>query len=306
MERITTDRLIAFIDGELNLDERNATAAALKRDASACEIVDRLRDVTGAMRGAIEVPPSPDFAESIRMQIIEETSDTLPVVPAAARRRSHPGRNRIELRRPRRFAMFAATMSVGFSVALAAVGLFLVPFNAPSTREDVFFARGVEVPDGSRRVGFEIFAHEGGAPKASRKLDNGSDVRREDGLSFVIYNREHEADWLFLFAADAAGEIHWFYPSDASSAESSAYTPLSAFSSRDVFPLPEGVLLTDFPPGPARVVAVFSKIVLPVEDIEEAIRKQAPGKQALENLGSPNHPEVTIRTMTLNVVGKEG
>ncbi|MFT3706301.1 MAG: zf-HC2 domain-containing protein [Archangium sp.] len=127
--------------------------------------------------------------------------------------------------------------------------------------DDEFTPRGGKAPL-SALVGVESFAN-GTALHGGERLDGRA-------LMFIVTNRSQRPLFLSLFAVDAKGEAHWFYPAFRTEADDprSVAVPASPVTQ----PLNEAVAPEGVAPGPLRVVAMFTSSEVRVRDIEAALK----------------------------------
>jgi len=246
-----SETLVALLDGELTRNQADAVREHAAGCASCRAQEAHLTALTSTL-SRLELPADEAFVQSV-----------------AAR-----------LHRPRRRSPLLAP-----ALAVAAALIAAAWLARPAPRPD-FTPRGFAGPAGPQRhLGFEAFVHPSSRAQAKRPLREGDVLAPGDGLSFLLYNRSHQESRFLLFAVDAQGAVHWFYPAYLAPGTDPTSPVLAA--APEVVSLSEGVTPDHPAAGAFEVVAVFAPEELRVQRVEQllsegsldALRRQYPGAE---------------------------
>ena len=232
-----SETLAAWAAGEVTLEQQRQLLQHVRGCRSCGPQAERMRLLTGELRGLSLAPPAPAFTASVLAQL-----------------RARPARSRGS-----RLPLLAAA-------GLAALGLLaVVQLQAPRGELE---ARGGGVASRDR-VGIQVRVHEPG--QAPALLTSRRVVSVDAGYSFVLLNRSRKPQHVMLFALDARSEVHWFYPAflDPHSDPRSLAVPPTP----DVQALPEGITPEQPAVGPFQIAALFTAAPLTVSEVEKRIRE---------------------------------
>lgn len=251
----TPETMVAMLDGELTRNQAEALHEHAK-GCTSCRAREGYLSRLISILAHLELPADEAFVQSVAARLNE----------------------------PRPRLRFAATAMLAAAAALA-VSIWIAR-PAPSPRPD-FTPRGVAAPAAGtgRHMGFEAFVHPGSRAQARRPLHEGDALAPGDGLSFLIYNRNHQEGRFLLFGVDAERTVHWFYPAYLAPGTDPTSPVLAA--EPEVVSLSEGVTPDHPAAGDFQVVAVFAPEELRVQRVEQllsegsldALRQQYPGAE---------------------------
>lgn len=150
----------------------------------------------------------------------------------------------------------------GPALAAAAVLMVGVATLVAPKNDNTFVARGGLVPDDARRVGVDIRVD-------GELLLAGGTIAASSGFTFEVSNRTGRELELMIFAVDAAGDVHWFYPAYLDPATNPRSLTVPAHPA--VVALDEGVRPDRPAPGALRLVTIFAERPLLVRAVEAAV-----------------------------------
>jgi hypothetical protein len=256
--------LAAWVDGEVTLEVDQRLRQHVIECARCASEVQRLRASTDAL-GRLELAaPAPGFTREFETKL-------------SGSRTASPV--------PRRVLLGAAG-----AAAICALAFGLMRFDA--TDPGTFSPRGNAARRGSR-VGFEVYAHEPGRERV--RLREGQQLRADTGYSFVVFNRSKEPRRVMLFALDARGDVHWFYPAFLDPGADPQSILVGA--QPQVQSLPDGITPDNPAVGPLRFVGVFSKAPLLVSEVERSIQRG--GLEALARA----HADADVQSLRAELKG---
>lgn len=263
-------RLAAAIDGELTANAQRTLDSHLA-DCPECEAATaHLRALRSALPDAFDAGEDTTFWPELE--------------------------RRLEAHAPSRRIPFVIGGTL--TAALAFAVLVVLTPAVERSEEGALLARGDPASPRSALLGADFFAHRGGPTDPGVLLAPGATVDPDTGFSFVLYNRTGSATRFMLFARDAEGELHWFYPAWRA-VDAPSRAPLLD-GARSVVSLPEGVTPDRLPRGRLELVALFSHEALSVLDVETALADGRP----LDSLAA-HHPLVTLQPLTVTVTVTE-
>jgi hypothetical protein len=240
-------------EGELTA---NATAAigAHVADCEACKASLASRNALVAqIAGAYATTPGPSFAAEVLQRL---------PAPSA----------------PKSFSWIAARVTVAIALGTAVTTLLPVPGGE-------WAPRGGATPY-AHRLGIETKID-------GERLVPGMLIKPDTGFTFTVYNRSEADLALMIFAIDAAGAVHWFYPAFVDPHSDPSSRILDGRSA--ITPLEEGVRPEGLAPGPIQLVSIFSDDPLHVRAIEAEL-----AETGIEGLQAA-HPSAVIRAEAFEV-----
>ncbi|HET7542632.1 MAG TPA: hypothetical protein VFK05_22330 [Polyangiaceae bacterium] len=241
---IRAARLAAHLEDEVTPSERAAIEAELRESASARRTLEQLRNLKELLAAPAPNLENMDLAARVRVAVRKEQK--APPPPPRARR--------------------LAAFLLGGLAACIGCALF---FSHRQPEFSEFRAKGDDSPllEGRRWAGIQV--HRLGERDNVEPL--GATLSRNDGLLFSYTNLGQKPfDYLMIFGADAAGEVHWFYPAY----ESTAQNPVSIAIAHGRANAPLGELVQqDLAEGPLVLYALFTKQPLSVLEVEAWLKK---------------------------------
>jgi anti-sigma factor RsiW len=256
------DTLAALLDGELTENAARQAHAHLAGCPACARLHAHLLSTSRALAQAGRPPADATFVAGVMERV------------------AGPSRHPARLWR----LLPVAALAAGVGVGLWGGELREARPEAPAG----FTARGGPVEGLSRRVGVEVFLHPGSAAQGRRALRAGDTLAPGDGLSFVLTQRSGVALHAMLFAVDARGQVHWFYPAWVEPEDNPLALSLS--SAHQVLSLPEGVTPEGLAEGPLEVVALFTPQPHTVREVEALLAGRTPHALASLLPGSALHP----------------
>jgi hypothetical protein len=272
MERLSIEKLAAYLDGEVTTNEACEIEQRLKSDTESRLNFEKLVGIRHRLESAFETPPDDRFSAAVLNCVCEKKSSP-----------------RIRLR-------FAAAACAVFTACIAAWVFLPKRESLPGD----FSPRGsvVDTTSLAESVGIEAFLHPGSAPENSIRLRENMVVKQGDGFSFILYNRSGLDVHLILFGVDAKNSIHWFYPAVLNSEAASVSVRFSG--NQELTTLPDGVTPDAMPEGAFQIIALFTHSPLKTSTVEHILKKG--GESSL----SVAYPSAVIQKMSVIAVAKDG
>jgi hypothetical protein len=232
---LDTQKLAAYLQGEVTASEERAIDGALRGDASARKRLEELRQVCDGLTAPIPELERLDLAKRVRARLAEPE-------PSSSKRG-----------RPWMWTLSAAAALAG---ALF-VGL------APQPADSEFRAKsGGVATDGSRWAGVQI--HRVSDTGKSERLKDRLTAR--DGLVFSYSNLGPAPfDYLMIFAVDARGKVSWYYPAYERHGTDPSAVPIGKSASESRLP---DLVRHDHAPGPLAIYGLFAKHPVRVSEVE--------------------------------------
>lgn len=166
--------------------------------------------------------------------------------------------------------------------AFAAALFFLIPVAPEPFTGNEYGIRG-ETEVAHAPVALRVFEVKPGA-KPRLVLDS---IRQSSGLLFAYsMSLDTEFSWIAILALDAAGGIHRLIPGEDAGSRAS----VAAKRSEEFVSIRDGVR-PSFAPGPAKIVAVFSRRALGFDRLQEWLADGATGEL----------PDAAIRALNVDV-----
>lgn len=267
MARNRTDAasLAAFLEDEVTASERAAIEEELENSADArhaLQQMQKVRDLLAAPAPALE---SIDLASRVRTAVRK------------------PGRAPLEGR-----GRALPVWLFGVAACLGGALLFFRTQSPNDSRE--FVAKSNGAPAAERWAGIRAYrVIDRGTPQPL-----GAEVSSSDGLLFSYTNLGVQPfDYLMIFALDARGEVHWFYPAY----ERAGQNPESIAITRGASNVPLGDLVQqDFAGGALTLYALFTRRPSTVLDVEAWL------KEAKRPRGDAPMPGALLRRIDTQVV----
>jgi hypothetical protein len=157
-----------------------------------------------------------------------------------------------------------------------------------------FRAKGAirAVADGQRWSGIRVYRAL--SDREAEPIDGTLSVG--DRLLFSYTNLAHPPfTHLVLFAVDASGRVHFYYPSYEQPGVDPAAVPIRS-GADEVLP---DLISHDYSTGPLVLQAVFSRRPIPVSEVERLLREHRGG------LRDEQLPDASIQTLQLRVGARE-
>jgi len=242
-KRPDTAALAAHLEGEVTRSERAAIEDELRDSASARRTLEQLRNLSELLAA-----PAPEL----------ENIDLSSRVRNAVRRVPAP--------EPRRAGRWLAFAVGGLAACLGCVLFFAR--RTPDFSEFREKAASAPLITAQRWAGIQAFrVAEHGTPEPL-----GATMTRSDGLLFSYTNLGPQPfDYLMIFASDAKGEVHWFYPAYEKADQNPASIGIS--HGRANVPLAD-LVQQDVEGGPLSVYALFTTRPLNVRDVEAWLKTE--------------------------------
>ncbi len=273
MERLSLEKLAAYLDGEVTTNEAREISKQIEEDGESLQNLRKLRNIRRGMKSAFDVSKSEQFCEGVTARISSKAAK----------------RTRIGLR-------LAVAACAVLAISISAWQLLL----KRDVESGAFVARGSST-DGAgleKTAGFDAYLHPHGRLDERIRVRPNTVIAPGDGLSFVAYNRSGGPTFLMLFGVDADRKIHWFYP--APEANLPNLESIRLEGAPETVPLPDGVTPGVLPPGAFRVIALFTERPLLTNDVEDAFNVFGfPSLKASD-------PSAAVHETDLNAVSPRG
>jgi len=179
------------------------------------------------------------------------SADAVALVMAGLEKSKPPAR--------RRFDWHTLALASGALAAAAIVTFLFLP--SPGGDRGAFGARGHSVP-WTRKVGVEVWVIE----PSPRKLETGALFSPTTAIVASYHNVDARPAYMFVFALDARGELHWAYPGFEDPKSDPTAFRLEPLQMHKV--LSDSVMLDDLPVGPLELVTLITREPIHVSQIE--------------------------------------
>jgi len=264
---VDTERLAAFLEGELSGSEASEVERELSASQEAREQLAQLQAIRAALAASVDRLAELDLVPAVMERVRRE-----PRAHAAGRRwRAWTGMLGV-----------AACIGLGLIIGLrehegASTEFRPKAVRSPAQRADAAW------------TGFRVFRID--ATGAPEPLPH--EMRRRDGLMFSYVNAARPAyDYLMVFGVDADQQVRWFHP-----AYERADTDPTAVRIR---PATDPQLLSeivehDLKPGSMTIYGVFTRRSLHVSEIERVIERRRDLRGQLGSDASVHTVEVAVR-----------
>jgi len=239
------ETLAAYVEGEVTPSETTAIEAALAGSARVRREVAELRAIRATLARPLPEIESIDLAPRIEQAIARLPSGARAVAPERRRR-------------------WSLTLGLAAVLAGAAGVALMVRTRAPALETDLMRVKAASpaTPEAQRWAGVQAFRVSAG--EAAEPL--GTRLRAEDGLLFSYANLgPRPFAYLMIFAIDARGAVHWYYPAYERTGTNPASLPLRGGAARAMLP---DVVRHDLAPGLLEVRALFTRQPLTVTEVE--------------------------------------
>jgi anti-sigma factor RsiW len=247
-----TLELCAYLDGELSADDAAAIERAALERGDDRRRLERLKVVREALAAPVPELETKDLARAMR----EASARRASAGPGPAPRSSWM----------RAVLRWASSPRVGALAVAAAVALGVGGSlgwlegerrsDTAAERADDFRAKAGAPSSATRWAGAQVYRLAAGGDAPERLQDR---LAPGDGLLFSYTNLGAEPfAYLMLFAVDAAGRVHWFYPA-VEEGQTAASIPIAA--GRAEVALPE-LIRAELAEGPLVLYSAFTRAPL--------------------------------------------
>jgi hypothetical protein len=264
-----SERLLAYLDGQLEPAEARAMAAYLENSARGRQRVEELRAMTDTLAELDPILADLDLVADVRAAVASEQVTT----------------------RPGRWRWGVAALAACLAVALVApllVGLQERGSGSavPNQVDELGFrSKGVadtEARKANRWLGIQLFRVRGKEPpvRVDRRL------RRDDGLLVAYTNLGPQPyTHLMVFAVDATGRVHWLYPAFERAGDDPQAIPIEGGAAAVELP---DLIRHPFAKGTLVLQALFLRRPAQVSQIEgllrDGVQQREPGDEAAGRL----------------------
>jgi hypothetical protein len=236
-ERLGTELLAAYLDGEVPASERLAIDETLHEDPGARKRLAQLRHIGEALSAPVPELESIDMAARVRAALAKPAPE------------AKSGKGQL--------VAWCASLAVA-----ASVGLFFA-FGLEPHHDAQFRAKSVGAPgdQAERWAGVQI--HRVVSPKKIERLK--TQLGMDDGLLFSYSNiGPAPFGYLMIFGVQADGSVRWFHPSY----EQADSDPSSIAIEREAGVSLGDVISHDYSPGELSIHALFTREPLKVSEVE--------------------------------------
>ena len=256
MTCVTQPNAIDYVVGALN----EAEMRDIRRHAARCEVCRALLDGVDAISEGVNAAPGefddPGLTKDI-MTLIDMGRGQAGQLPRMSRR-----------------TRWATWIPAVAAAALIPVAIMLIdlprnPVSRDRTMSGVT-SRGNASSDDSW-VHLELFRRDEAAGD-TRYLPIASRLDADAAVAIAYEDRsEHPFSYLMVFAVDADGDTHWYYPAFENPSDTPESIPLGAGGGRVILP---DEITHDFPAGPVAFFGIFSRVPLDVRQVEAELERQ--------------------------------
>ncbi len=251
MRRRTTERLAAYLEGEVTASERLAIDKDLAEDAEQRKYLAQLLQIRSAVASPVAELEDLDLVARVRQGA-----------------KSPPLPKKVEFGR---WVWAASSAAVAAGLA-SYVG---VTSNSDSTAAPEFQTRAVETPTHARWTGVQVYRVDA---SNSQALPLGQIINPRDGLLFSYTNSGTQPfSHLAVFGVDDAGQVFWYHPAYLDAQTDPESIPIRAGVTQE--PL-NAVVRHVYTGESLRLYAMFSHRPWRVSELEAWVKQAGSGEAA--------------------------